>query len=62
MTVTVLDPANAQASGETENLEPGFWSSVGGFIQDGVDGAKNLVRRKKGDEAAYVPLRDMGEV
>jgi Cu+-exporting ATPase len=62
MSVRVLDPANAAASGEADMPYEGFWSSAIGFVRDGFDGARNLIRRKKGDEAAYVPLRDMGEV
>lgn len=63
MCVKVLDPANTIASGELDGkIEIGFWSSIGGFVRDGIDGAKHLVRRKQRDEAAYVPLRDMGEV
>ena len=62
MCVRVLDPANAAASGESDVPYEGFWGSVGGLFGDAVDGAQNLMRRKKGDEAAYVPLRDMGEV
>jgi hypothetical protein len=62
MSVAVLDPNNAKASGEVVEMSERLWSSIGGFVRDGIDGARNLVRRKKGDEAAYVPLRDMGEV
>ena len=62
MCVRVLDPANAAASGESDVPYEGFWGSVGCLFGDAVDGAQNLMRRKKGDEAAYVPLRDMGEV
>jgi Cu+-exporting ATPase len=62
MSVRVLDPANAAASGELDVPYEGMWNNIGAFIKDGIDGARNLIRRKKGDEAAYVPLRDMGEV
>ena len=62
MSVRVLDPANNKAAGEVESPHEGFFGSIAGLFEDAVDGAKNLFRRRKGDEAAYVPLRDMGEV
>jgi Cu+-exporting ATPase len=62
MSVRVLDPTNAAASGELDSAHESFFSTVGSFVGDGIDGVKTLIRRKRGDETAYVPLRDMGEV
>ena len=62
MCVSVLDPAMAHASGESDVREEGLWAGIGGWARDAVDGARRLVKARKGDEAAYVPLRDMGEV
>ncbi|QDS70718.1 hypothetical protein FKW77_002750 [Venturia effusa] len=60
MAVAVLDPDNAQA-GEEVGSESLFTIALG-FVKDGISNAKGIFRRGRGDEAAYVPLRDMGEV
>ncbi|KIW09047.1 uncharacterized protein PV09_00938 [Verruconis gallopava] len=62
MSIKVLDPTNEAANGELDTPPESLISSISSFIKDGMYGAKSLLIRKKGDEAAYVPLRDMGEV
>lgn len=60
MNVSVLDPANAQPGDEIRS--EGIFSSAIGLVKDGLSSVKAIFRRRRGDEAAYVPLRDMGEV